>query len=73
MSDSQTKHTYSNYDRENYILDIRDRIDQKVLKTLMGYYGEGAERKRKLGTDYEAVQIKANKVNRYLRDQGYLW
>lgn len=73
MSDSQTNHKYSNYDRENYILDIRNRTDQKVLKTLMGYYGEGTERKKRLGRYYVDVQDKVSKIHRYLRDQGYRW
>lgn len=53
---------YTPYERENYILDIRNRLDQKVIKTLMMHYGIMDERKKKLGDDYEDVQKKVNHI-----------
>lgn len=56
------KYEYTPYERENYILDVRDRLDQKAIKTLMNRYGKIDERKKKLGDDYEAVQKKVNRI-----------
>lgn len=68
-----SSYKYSKYDREHYILDIRDRIDQKAIKVLMGYYGDGPARKKMLGEYYEPVMERVNMVHRYLGDQGLLY
>lgn len=46
-------------------LDLKNRIDRKVVKTLMGYYGNGEERKRRLGDDYHEVQSKVEAIILY--------
>lgn len=61
----------SKYDRENYILDIRDRIDQKVIKNLMGHYGEARYRAQNLGKDYEEVRDKSNHICSYLEHKRF--
>lgn len=50
------------FTRETYVIDVRNRIDKKVLKTFMGLYGYGEERKMKLGDDYEEVQNKVSNI-----------
>ena len=42
----------------------KDNIDTLVLNVFNGVYGNGEERKQKLGSNYEKVQ---NKVNEYLK------
>lgn len=59
----------SKYDRENYILDVRDHIDQKVIKNLMKRYGDGEYRYRNLGEDFEAVQTKTNRICNYAQNK----
>lgn len=61
----------SKYDRENYILDIRDRIDQKVLKNLMGKYGEHEYKVRNLGDDFQEVQNRTNHICSYLEHKRF--
>ena len=43
-------------------------LDSKVLKVLRGEYGNGAERKKKLGSDYDRVQQRVNEVIRLARE-----
>lgn len=47
-------------------LDLKDPIDRKVVKTLMGKYGKGEERKKNLGKDYDEVQFKVTTIANYL-------
>lgn len=61
----------SKYDRENYILDIRDRIDQKVIKNLMKHYGVALNRVKNLGEDYEEVQRKTNHICSYIEHKRF--
>lgn len=61
-----SKQEFTKYEREHYILDIRSRLDQKVIKTLMGVYGEFPEIVNNLGKDYEAVHKRVSEITTYL-------
>lgn len=47
-------------------LDLKNPVDRKVIKTLMGQYGDWPERKYKLGGYYEEVQNKVDAIVCYL-------
>lgn len=47
-------------------LDLKNPIDRKVVKTLMGHYGNWPDREKNLGKDYKEVQHKVNVVIEYL-------
>lgn len=47
-------------------LDLKDPIDRKVIQTLMGKYGDWAERKDRLGDYFEEVQNKVDVIVNYL-------
>lgn len=51
-------------------LDLKNPIDRKVLKTLMGKYGNWPERKQKLGPYYKEVQNKVDAIVDYMNYIG---
>ena len=41
---------------------IVDNIEEKALDVIKGKYGNGEERRNRLGSDFEAVQQKVNEL-----------
>lgn len=57
-SDEATEHTTSSVTPSN------SSVEEKAMQVWDGVYGNGAERKSKLGSDYKAVQKRVNEMYR---------
>lgn len=45
-------------------LDVIDNLEEKALRTIRGDFGNGKERKEKLGSEYSVIQNKVNEMYR---------